>query len=135
MDIAIISSNRSKDPSTQVGACVVSKDNKILGVGYNGMPKGCSDDEFSWDRPEKHLYVCHAELNALLNANDFSQLNGATLYCTLFPCNECAKIIIQLGIKNIVYFSDKYHDRDEYIASRRMLDYVGIVYREYIESI
>ena len=131
MDIAILSAKRSKDPDTQVGACLISSDNKIIGVGYNGMPRGCSDDEFPWTRPDKHLYVCHAELNAILNANNFAMVNGSKLYCTLFPCNECAKIIIQLGVKNIIYHDDKYHDRDNYAASRRMLASAGIKYEEY----
>lgn len=131
MEIAKISAKRSKDPATQVGCCIVSKDNKIIGTGYNGMPRGCSDDEYSWERPEKHLYVCHAEQNALLNSNDFKMLNGSTLYTTLFPCNDCTKIIIQLGVSKIVYLEDKYFDRDDIKASKRMLNSTGIIYTHF----
>ena len=111
MGVAILASMRSKDPNTQVGACIVSQDNKILSMGYNGFPMGCSDDEYPWSREaegldSKYLYTTHSELNAILNYRGGS-LEGATLYVTLFPCNECAKAIIQAGIKKLVYDSDK----------------------------
>ena len=135
MGVAILSAQRSKDSSTQVGACIVSPDRKILSVGYNGMPIGCSDDEMPWEREgelldTKYAYVCHAELNAILN-NDGRSLKGTTIYVTLFPCNECAKAIIQCGIKEIVYMEDKYADADNYIAAKRMLDMAGVKYRQY----
>ncbi|CUH92014.1 deoxycytidylate deaminase [Herbinix luporum] len=135
MGIALLSAERSKDPNTRVGACIVSEDNKILSVGYNGMPMGCSDDEFPWSREgnpldTKYPYVCHAELNAILNfaGND---MKGAKIYITLFPCNECAKALIQKGIKEIIYMSDKYAETDIVIASKRMLDAAGVNYRQY----
>ncbi|MBQ3093640.1 MAG: dCMP deaminase family protein [Clostridia bacterium] len=135
MGIALLSAKRSKDNSTQVGACIVSPDHKILSLGYNGMPIGCDDDEMPWGREgspydTKYFYVCHAELNAILNA-DLGTLRGATVYVTLFPCNECTKAIIQTGIKEIVYLDDKYHDTDSTRASRRMLDMTGVTYRAY----
>ncbi len=138
MGIAILSANRSKDPNTQVGACIVDGDNKILSVGYNGMPIGCDDDDMPWDREgapldTKYAYVCHAELNAILNYNGAS-LKGATLYVTLFPCNECAKAIIQKGIKEIVYISDKYSESVATIASKRMFERVGITIRQYVSE-
>lgn len=138
MGIALLSANRSKDPSTQVGACIVSEDNKILSVGYNGMPTGCDDDVMPWDRvgdelDTKYPYVCHAELNAILNYNGGS-LKGAKVYVSLFPCNECAKAIIQSGIKEVIYVEDKYKDTDEVRASKRMFDAVGVVYRQYVLS-
>lgn len=135
MEIAKISSQRSKDPNTQVGAVVVGQNNKIIGTGYNGMPRGCSDDIFPWTRPDKHLYVCHAELNAILNANNFNMLEGSTLYSTLFPCNECSKIILQMGIKKVVYLEDKYAERDEFKASKIMFDAANIKYEAFVESI
>ena len=135
MGIAVLSSLRSKDPNTQVGACIVSPDKKIIGVGYNGFPTGCSDDELPWQREgewleTKYPYVCHAELNAILNS-PISSLKGATLYVALFPCNECAKAIIQSGIKELIYLSDKYHDTHASIASRRMFNMTGVKYRAY----
>lgn len=134
MGLAYLSSLRSKDPSTQVGACIVDKDNKIVSVGYNGMPHACSDDEFPWGHGEgldsKYLYVCHAELNAILNSH-YGTVKGCTLYGTLFPCNECAKAIIQAGISEVVYMSDKYADTDSVRASKRMLDSAGVKYREH----
>lgn len=135
MGIALLSAQRSKDNSTQVGACIVNEQHKILSLGYNGMPKGCNDDDMPWDRAgdpldTKYFYVCHAELNAILNA-DIGSLRGATVYVTLFPCNECTKAIIQTGIKEIVYLDDKYHDTDSTVASRRMLDMAGVTYRPY----
>nr|XP_022325059.1 deoxycytidylate deaminase-like [Crassostrea virginica] len=137
MAIAFLSAQRSKDPRTQVGACIVNVENKIVGIGYNGMPVGCNDDEMPWGRnPEnllesKQLYVCHAELNAVLNRNS-ADVKNCTIYVALFPCNECAKVVIQSGIKEVVYYSDKYYDRPEFVASKRMLDKAGVKYRQYI---
>ena len=135
MGIAVLSSMRSKDPSTQVGACIVNQEKRILSMGYNGMPACCSDDEFPWGREEsalnsKYLYVCHAELNAILNC-DRGNVRGCTVYTTLFPCNECAKAIIQSGIKEVVYMADKYADTDSVLASKRMFDTAGVKYRAY----
>ena len=135
MGLAHLSGMRSKDPNTQVGACIVSKDNKILSVGYNGFPIGCSDDEFPWEREGEQLetkypYVTHGELNAILNYRGGS-LEGTTLYVSLFPCNECTKAIIQSGIKKIVYDSDKYALSPSTIASKRMLDAAGVTYEQY----
>ena len=130
MGIAMLAAKRSKDPSTQVGACIVSQDNIIVSTGYNGMPKGCSDDEFPWDRTgedTKYPYVVHAELNAILNANG-RDLRGSRLYVALFPCNECAKAIIQSGVREVVYLSDKYAGTKENTASKRMLDAAGVKY-------
>ena len=135
MGIALLSSMRSKDPSTQVGACIVNSENRILSMGYNGMPRCCSDDEFPWDKNEnpldsKYLYVCHAELNAILNCAS-GNVRGCTVYTTLFPCNECAKAIIQSGIAEVVYMSDKYSDSDSVLASKRMFTTAGVNFREY----
>lgn len=135
MGVAILSGMRSKDPNSQVGCCIVSKDNKILSMGYNGFPKGCSDDEFPWGREgepldTKYLYVAHSELNAILNYSGGS-LAGAKLYVSLFPCNECAKAIIQCGIREVIYDSDKYADTPATIASKRMMDAAGVTYRKY----
>ena len=132
MGIAMLAARRSKDPNTQVGACIVSDDNIIISTGYNGMPKGCSDDEFPWDREvadTKYPYVVHAELNAILNANG-RDLRGSRIYVALFPCNECAKAIIQSGIKEVVYLSDKYKDSLSFIASKRMMDAAGVKYTQ-----
>ena len=137
MGIAKLSAMRSKDPNTQVGACIVSDDNRILSIGYNGCPNGYDDSEFPWDREgeplnTKYLYVCHAEMNAILNyRGSRKELENATIYVDLFPCNECAKAIIQSGIKEIVYISDKYSDSESTIASKRMLDMTGVRYRKY----
>ena len=133
MGVAMLSSLRSKDPSTKVGACIVNKNKRIVGIGYNGFPCGCDDDEFPWERSggfldTKYPYVVHAEPNAILNST--SDLTGATLYVTLFPCNECAKLIIQSGIKEIVFVSDKYHDTDASMASRKMFDAANVKYRQ-----
>lgn len=133
MGVAILSSYRSKDPSTKVGACIVNEDKRIIGIGYNGFPFGCSDEVFPWGKIGKELdtkypYVVHAEPNAILNST--TSLKGATLYVTLFPCNECAKLIIQSGIKHIVYMDDKYKDNDYYIASRRMFDAANVTYKQ-----
>ena len=138
MGVAELSAQRSKDPNTQVGACIVSQDKKILSVGYNGAPNGYDDKDMPWDREgdfinTKYAYVCHAELNAILN-NKGSNLEGSTLYVDLFPCNECAKAIIQSGIKEIVYKSDKYEGTDGNIVSKKMLDYCNIKYRKYKEE-
>lgn len=131
MGIALLSANRSKDPSTQVGACIVNSKNKIMSVGYNGFPIGCSDDVFPWERTgeeidTKYPYVCHAELNAILNAT--ASLDGCKIYVALFPCNECAKAIIQSGIAEIVYISDKYAGTPSVVASKKMLDASGVKY-------
>ena len=131
MGIAMLAARRSKDPNTQVGACIVSDDNIIISTGYNGMPKGCSDDEFPWDRKgeneaaTKYPYVVHAELNAILNASG-RDLRGSRIYVALFPCNECAKAIIQSGIKEVMYLSDKYHDTMMNLVSKRMLEAAGV---------
>ena len=132
MGVAMLAARRSKDPSTQVGACIVSADNIIISTGYNGMPKGCSDDEFPWERTgaeneTKYPYVVHAELNAILNANG-RDLRGSKLYVALFPCNECAKAIIQSGVREVVYLSDKYKDTMGNFASKKMLDAAGVKY-------
>ena len=128
MGIAMLAAKRSKDPNTQVGACIVSQDNIIISTGYNGMPKGCSDDEFPWCREgtdTKYAYVVHAELNAILNANG-RDLRGSRVYVSLFPCNECAKAIIQCGAKEVLYLSDKYADTPSTQASKRMLLSSGV---------
>ena len=130
MGIAMLSSYRSKDPNTQVGACIVNDRNKIMSVGYNGFPLGCSDDEFPWERTgemydTKYPYVCHAELNAILNSRD-SNLDGCKIYVALFPCNECAKAIIQSGIREVVYISDKYAETESTRASKRMFEAAGV---------
>lgn len=132
MGIALLSAMRSKDNRTQVGACIVSQSNKILSVGYNGMPTGVSDDDMPWNYEgdalnTKYFYVCHAELNAILNHSG-SSLQGAKIYTTLFPCNECTKAIIQAGIKEVIYQDDKYADTDSVIAAKKMMDMVGIYY-------
>lgn len=130
MGIAVLSSYRSKDPSTQVGACIVNEKNRIMSMGYNGFPAGCDDDEFPWDREgdaynTKYAYVCHAELNAILNSRG-ANLEGCRIYVALFPCNECAKAIIQSGIKEVVYLSDKYADSPGVRASKRMFNAAGV---------
>lgn len=135
MAVAMLSSKRSKDPNTQVGACIVGKDMKILSLGYNGMPIGCSDDEMPWTGQgdvldTKYPFVCHAELNAILNSGA-NNLLGSIIYVTLFPCNECAKAIIQSGIKTVVYHSDKYADSDGVKASKKMFEHAGVEFREY----
>ena len=135
MGIALLSAQRSKDNNTQVGACIVSGNHRILSVGYNGMPTGCPDDHMPWNREgppleSKYLYVCHAELNAILNSGGAS-LRGTTLYVTQFPCNECAKAIIQSGIATVIYLNDKYADTDAVIAAKRMFDMSGTKYRGY----
>ena len=138
MGVAHLSGMRSKDPSTQVGACIVSEDNKILSMGYNGFPCGCSDDEFPWAREgdeleTKYPYVTHGELNAILNYRGGS-LENTKLYVSLFPCNECAKAIIQAGIKTVVYDSDKYEGSISNRASKRLFDAAGVKYIPYSRS-
>lgn len=130
MGVALLAAERSKDPSTQVGACIVDEDNRILSTGYNGFPQGCSDEEFPWNRNEnegetKYKFVVHAELNAILNSRGKSLVNSR-LFVTLFPCHECAKAIIQTGVKEVIYLSDKYVGTDSENASRRMLDAAGV---------
>lgn len=131
MGVSLLSCLRSKDPSTQVGACIVNDENRIMSVGYNGLPKGCSDDEYPWERQAaersatKYPYVCHAELNAILNAGGNS-LRGCKIYVALFPCNECAKAIIQSGIREVIYISDKYAQSEETLASKKMLASAGV---------
>ena len=123
---------RSKDPNTQVGACIVNEKKRIVGIGYNGFPYGCGDDEFPWERNaegflnNKYPYVVHAEANAILNST--SPLDGCSIYVSLFPCNECAKLIIQSGIKRIVYMDDKYDGTEPNVASKRMLKAAGVEY-------
>lgn len=135
MGVSILSGMRSKDPNTQVGACIVSSDNKILSMGYNGLPRGCSDDEFPWNREgepleNKYFYTTHSELNAILNYRGGS-LDGAKMYVSLFPCNECAKAIIQAGIRTVVYADDKYADTPSVMASKRMFRAAGVHYYRY----
>ncbi|XP_041840303.1 deoxycytidylate deaminase isoform X2 [Melanotaenia boesemani] len=131
MAVAFLSAQRSKDPNSQVGACIVNPENKIVGIGYNGMPNGCDDDLLPWSRTAedrldtKYPYVCHAELNAIMNKNSFD-VKGCTMYVALFPCNECAKLIIQAGLKEVVYLSDKYHHTPEMTASRKLLGMAGV---------
>ncbi|CAL8329154.1 unnamed protein product [Lota lota] len=131
MSVAVLAAQSSKDPSTKVGACIVSQDNKVVGIGYNAMPNGC-DGRFPWgkdagnDLDKKHFYVCHAELNAIMNKNS-ADVKNCTMYVALFPCNECAKLIIQAGIKEVVYLSDEDHDKPATEASRRLLEAAGIV--------
>jgi dCMP deaminase len=130
MGVALLAAQRSKDPSTQVGACIVDLNNRILSTGYNGFPHGCSDDDFPWNRDEsagdtKYPFVVHAELNAILNAAGKS-LNGSKLYVALFPCNECAKAIIQAGVTEVIYLSDKYSGTPSVCASKRMLTSAGV---------
>ena len=131
MGAAMLCAKRSKDPNTQVGACIVNPENRIVSVGYNGFPAGCDDDVFPWERSgddrydTKYLYVCHAELNAILNARG-TNLTGNRLYVALFPCNECAKAIIQSGITEVIYLSNKYAETPETRASKRMLEAAGV---------
>ena len=134
MGVALLSSQRSKDPNTQVGACIVNPKNKIVGVGYNGFPTGCSDDEFPWAREGEYLdtkypYICHAELNAVINKIS-ADLYDCRLYVALFPCNECAKVIIQAGIKEVIYLSDKYGQTDPLRASKRMFQAADVRCRQ-----
>lgn len=139
MAIAQLSAKRSKDPSTQVGACIVNKNKRIIGIGYNGFPTGCSDDELPWDREGEYLntkypYVCHAEMNAITNASNKPDLDGASLYVSLFPCNECAKLIVQVGIKEVVFLSDKYNSDPVFVAARRIFDMAKVTYRRLVPT-
>jgi dCMP deaminase len=134
MGVALLSAKRSKDPGTQVGACIVSDKNKIVGAGYNGLPIGCDDDDFPWNKQgefldTKYPYICHAELNAILN-NIGMDLKGCKIYTALFPCNECSKAIIQSGITEVIYLSDKYEDNDIFKASKFMLGKAGVKCRK-----
>ncbi|MBP3469963.1 MAG: dCMP deaminase family protein [Lachnospiraceae bacterium] len=138
MGVSMLSGMRSKDPNTQVGACIVSEKNKILSMGYNGLPNGCDDDDFPWDREgnmldTKYPFVTHSELNAILNYRGGS-LEGAKLYVSLFPCNECAKAIIQAGITTVIYLDDKYNGTDSNTASKRLFDAAGVKYYQYQSS-
>lgn len=132
MGVALLSAKRSKDPSTQVGACVVNQDKRIIGIGYNGFPRGCSDDVFPWGKGNanellnKYQYVVHAEANAILNSS--GNIKDSTVYVTLFPCNECAKLLIQSGVKHIVYMTDIHSGTVSNIASKKMLDAAGVTY-------
>ena len=135
MGIAILSSLRSKDPNTKVGACIVDKEHKVVSIGYNGMPRGVDEEKVSWNKgvglDSKYLYVCHAEFNAILNTRNGAALEGCTLYVTLFPCNECAKAIIQTGIKEVVFFDNKYKETVETQASLKMLELAGVKTRQF----
>ena len=133
MSLAHLSAVRSKDPSTQVGAVIVDSNNRVVGLGYNGFPRGCDDNKFPWEREGEYLdtkyaYVVHAELNAILNANKL--IENCRLYVSLFPCNECSQAIIQSGIKEIIYESDKYKDLDQFKASKKMLEAAGVKLRQ-----
>lgn len=131
MAVAQLSAQRSKDPNTQVGACIVNRNKRIIGIGYNGFPSGCSDDLLPWEREgefleTKYPFVCHAEMNAITNASNKPDLDGGVIYVSLFPCNECAKLIVQVGIAEVVYLSDKYADDPKFIAARRIFDLAGV---------
>ncbi len=135
MGVALLSAERSKDPGTQVGAVIVNPENRIVSVGYNGMPRGCEDDKYPWERSggmldTKYAFVCHAELNAILNSA-FGDLRGCRVYTTLFPCNECTKAIIQKGITEVIYLSDKYADTDGVRASKMMFASAGVTLTPY----
>ena len=134
MGVAILASYRSKDPNTAVGACIVNNENIILSIGYNGAPRGLHDDHMPWDREgdfinTKYAYVCHSELNAILNYR--GNVENTKMYVTLFPCNECAKAIVQSGIKEVIYLSDKYNGTDGNIVSKKIFDEVGVKYTKY----
>ena len=136
--LAQVTAMRSKDPRTQVGACIVNEEKRVVGMGYNGFPDGCSDDELPWspgpdkgDLDTKYMYVCHAEMNAIMNRNA-STCKGCTIYVTLFPCNNCAKMIIQAGIKEVIYICDKNKKKNSVIASKRMLDMAGVKYTQHV---
>src|SRR3989339_128853 len=137
MRIAHIIAERSKDPSTQAGAVIADENNVVVGIGYNGWPRGIANDALPWDRQggfldSKYAYVCHAEENAIYNSNNSTK--GSKIYCTLFPCNECAKTIIQNGIKEVIFESDKYHDGEVWVASRRLFEAAGIKCRQYVSE-
>ncbi len=134
MRMALTIAERSKDPSTQAGSVIATMDNVVVGMGYNGFPRGIDNDAFPWEREgsleqTKYAYICHSEENAIYNSN--RPAVDCKIYCTLFPCNECAKTIIQNGIKEVIYESDKYHNTPVWIASRRMFDAAGVVCRQY----
>lgn len=130
MAMAMLIAQRSKDPSTQVGACIVNQNHIVMGLGYNGLPRGLNDDDYPWSKKDgnfsetKYPYVVHAELNAILNSQQ--RLAECTMYVTLFPCNECSKAIIQSGITRLVYFSDKHAHKESTIASKKMLQDAGV---------
>jgi dCMP deaminase len=136
MRVAVAAAMRSKDPNTQVGACIAGMDHRILSVGYNGTPTGLDDEDFPWETTDdpltdKHNYVIHAEANAILNfRGSLKELAGATVYVTLFPCKECAKMLVQAGIGEVVYLGDKYHDTQDAVISRSVLDRCGVSYRQ-----
>ncbi len=136
MGVSMLSAMRSKDPNTQVGCCIVSPSNRILSMGYNGFPNGCSDEDFPWGKEQtdpydnKYMYTTHSEMNAILNYRG-GTLEGSKIYVTLFPCNECTKAIIQSGIRHIIYACDKYADTSSVRASKRMLDAAGVTYEKY----
>lgn len=137
MRMARVIAERSKDPSTQAGAVVVNHHNVVVGLGYNGFPRGIEANAFNWEREgnfldTKYPYVCHAEENAVYNANNNTQ--DCKIYCTLFPCNECSKTLIQNNIKEVIYESDKYREVDAFIASRRLFDAAGVTYRQYVSD-
>lgn len=137
MRMAHVISQRSKDPSTQAGATIVDKNNVVVGLGYNGFPRGIDSNNFPWEREgdfleTKYAYVCHGEENAIYNSN--KSTHDCKIYCTLFPCNECAKAIIQNGIVEVIFESDKYHDVPAFVVSRRMFDSAGIKCRQYISD-
>ncbi|MCR4911496.1 MAG: dCMP deaminase family protein [Bacilli bacterium] len=136
MGMAVLSALRSKDPSTKVGAVIVNDENKVVSIGYNGMPRNIADDDLTWNKGEgldsKYLYVCHAELNAILNARNGSSLANCRVYVTLFPCNECTKALIQVGVKEVIYLDDKYADTTGTQASKKMLELAGIKVRQYV---
>lgn len=135
MGIAQLSALRSKDPSTQVGACIVDANNKVVSIGYNGMPRGIDDKDAPWGHGEgldsKYLYVCHAEFNAILNTRDGAHLNGCRVYVTLFPCNECAKAIVQVGIKEVIYLQEKETNDVIFEASKKILSMAGVKLTKY----
>jgi len=137
MAVAFLSAMRSKDPCSQVGACIINSENRIVGVGYNGMPIGCSDDLLPWSKSAenkidtKYMYVCHAEMNAIMNKNS-ADLKGCILYVALFPCNECAKLIIQSGIKEVIYMSDKHKEKPETKASKLMFNMANVKFHQFI---
>ena len=133
MGVSMLSALRSKDPNIKVGACIVNKTKRLVGIGYNGFPVGCSDDEFPWGRDgeflkTKYPFVVHAEANAILNST--ADLHGSTIYVSLFPCHECSKLIIQSGIKEIVYLSDKYNGTESDQAAKKMLEAGGVKWRK-----
>ena len=137
MRMAHVIALRSKDPSTQAGSVIVNAKNVVVGMGYNGFPRGIDNDVFPWERDgklgeTKYAYVCHSEENAVYNSNNST--DGGKIYCTLFPCNEWAKTIIQNGITEVIFESDKYHDVESFVIARRMFDAAGVSYRQYLSD-